>query len=234
MNQNPLQTPEPPSESAPYTSSPEENRLTEFVSVVLADTEDTWDALFRSMGKISRSPIWCFFRRRAIRLRVCLCGRKDLLFPADRKLYIDLSYYRDCGRSSGAADSPSLRHCPRGSPPCSKPSRDRRKVQDLRRRTSRAEGDQLSVLVELQADSLTGVSTYSADTARKILEKRDIEEPLKAASRIGNDRLQKESRGFVFPDSFTNGRSAQRVHWFKRGFETGEVGQCNTFSSEKL
>ena len=89
-------------------------------------------------------------------------------------------------------------------------------------------------MMELQADCLSGVWTHHANKARKILEEGDIEEALNAASSIGDDRLQRQSRGYVTPDSFTHGSSAQRVRWFKRGFETGGVGQCNTFSSEKL
>ena len=156
--------------------------------------------------------------------------------PADRKLYIDLSFYRDLRQKFGApgdfAQAYVIAH--EVGHHVQNLLGIAEKVQTLRSRTSQAEGNRLSVMVELQADCLAGVWTYHANTARKILEKGDIEEALNAASRIGDDRLQKESRGYVTPDSFTHGSSAQRVRWFKRGFETGEVGQCNTFSSEKL
>ena len=108
------------------------------------------------------------------------------------------------------------------------------KVQSLRSRSSEAEANRLSVMMELQADCLAGVWAYHADRARQILEKGDIEEALNAASSIGDDRIQRQSGGYVRPDSFTHGTSSQRVRWFRRGIETGDMGERNTFQADRL
>jgi predicted metalloprotease len=108
------------------------------------------------------------------------------------------------------------------------------KVNAMKSRTSQANANRLSVMLELQADCLAGVWANHAHKARNIIEQGDIEEALNAASSIGDDRLQKQSRGYVSPDSFTHGTSAQRVQWFRRGIETGNIAQCNTFKTEKL
>jgi len=108
------------------------------------------------------------------------------------------------------------------------------KVHQLRSRLGKAESNQLAVMMELQADCLAGVWAYHADRSRRILEEGDIEEGLNAASAIGDDRLQKQSRGYVTPDSFTHGSPAQRVRWFQRGIESGDINQCNTFSADRL
>jgi predicted metalloprotease len=103
------------------------------------------------------------------------------------------------------------------------------KVQNARAGASQVEGNRLSVRLELQADCLSGVWAYHANRARNIIEEGDVEEALGAASAIGDDRLQKQSRGFVVPDAFTHGTSEQRVHWFRRGLESGDINRCNTF-----
>ncbi|MFZ0241261.1 MAG: neutral zinc metallopeptidase [Desulfobacterales bacterium] len=108
------------------------------------------------------------------------------------------------------------------------------KVDSLRRQVGEAQANHLSVMLELQADCLAGVWAYHADRSRQILEGGDIEEALHAASAIGDDRMQRRARGYVTPDSFTHGSSAQRVHWFRRGIETGDIGQCNTFGAERF
>jgi hypothetical protein len=99
---------------------------------------------------------------------------------------------------------------------------------------SKTEGNRLSVMQELQADCFAGLWAHHAHKARQILEKGDVEEALGAASAIGDDRLQRQGRGYVTPDSFTHGTSAQRVRWFRRGLETGDINQCNTFSADRL
>jgi predicted metalloprotease len=236
LNPDPLQTPGPPSRSVTYSGSPEENRLSEFVSVVLADTEDTWHTLFRSMGKSYEEPRLVLFSgavQSACGLASAAVG--PFYCPADRKLYIDLSFYHDLQQKFGApgdfAQAYVIAH--EVGHHVQNLLGITEKVNSLRSRAGEKQANRLSVLVELQADCLAGVWTHHADAARKILEKGDIEEALNAASRIGDDRLQRQSRGYVTPDSFTHGSSAQRVRWFKRGFETGGVGQCNTFSTEK-
>jgi hypothetical protein len=226
-----------PTESAPYTASPEEKRLADFVSVVLADTEETWHALFRDMGRPYEEPKLVLFSGAV----ESACGMASAAVgpfycPMDQKVYIDLSFYNDLKHRFGAPGdfaqayviAHEVGHHVQNLLGISE------KVQSLRSRSSESEANKLSVLMELQADCLAGVWAYHADRARKILEQGDIDEALNAASSIGDDRLQRQARGHVTPDSFTHGSSAQRVRWFKHGIETGNIGRCNTFSSEKL
>jgi len=221
-------------QSAPYSASPEEKRLAEFVSVVLADTEDTWHALFRSMGKTYEEPRLVLFSGAV----ESACGFASAAVgpfycPADQKVYIDLSFYSDLKSRFGAPGdfaqayviSHEVGHHVQNLLGIAE------KVHSLRGRVSEKEANKLSVMMELQADCLSGVWAHHADKARKILEQGDVEEALNAASAIGDDRLQRKARGYVTPDSFTHGSSAQRMHWFKRGLETGSIGQCNTFQT---
>ena len=221
-------------QSAPYSASPEEKRLAEFVSVVLADTEDTWHALFRSMGKTYEEPRLVLFSGAV----ESACGFASAAVgpfycPADKKVYIDLSFYSDLKSRFGAPGdfaqayviSHEVGHHVQNLLGIAE------KVHSLRGRVSEKEANKLSVMMELQADCLSGVWAHHADKARKILEQGDVEEALNAASAIGDDRLQRKARGYVTPDSFTHGSSAQRMHWFKRGLETGSIGQCNTFQT---
>jgi len=226
-----------PTQSAPYSVSPEEKRLAEFVSVVLADTEDTWQVLFRGMGKTYEEPKLVLFAGAV----ESACGMASTAVgpfycPMDQKVYIDLSFYNDLKNRFGApgdfAQAYVIAHEVGHHVQNLLGIAD--KVQSLRSRSSETEANKLSVMMELQADCLAGVWAYHADRARKILEQGDVEEALNAASSIGDDRMQRQARGHVTPDSFTHGSSAQRVRWFKRGIETGNIGQCNTFSSEKL
>lgn len=237
LQQNPLQVPDPSSRSAPTTSGPEENRLAEFVAVVLADTEDVWHELFRSMGKTYEEPTLVLFSESV----ESACGLASAAVgpfycPADGKVYIDLSFYRDLQTRFGApgdfAQAYVIAHEIGHHVQNLLGIAD--KVQSLRKRASQSEANRLSVMMELQADCLSGVWAYHAHRTRNILEEGDIEEALNAASSIGDDRLQRQSGGYVTPDSFTHGSSAQRMRWFKRGFDTGNVGQCNTFSGESL
>jgi hypothetical protein len=220
--------------SAPYSASPQEQRLAEFVSVVLGDTEDTWNALFRSMGKSYEEPKLVLFSGSV----ESACGFASAAVgpfycPEDQKVYIDLSFYSDLKNRFGApgdfAQAYVIAHEVGHHVQNLLGISD--KVHSLRGRVSEKEANKLSVMMELQADCLSGVWAYHADKARKILEQGDVEEALNAASAIGDDRLQRRSRGYVTPDSFTHGSSAQRMHWFKRGLETGSIGQCNTFQT---
>ena len=221
-------------QSAPYSASPEEQRLAEFVSVVLADTEDTWHALFRGMEKTYEEPKLVLFSgsvESACGLASAAVG--PFYCPADQNLYIDLSFYSDLKNRFGApgdfAQAYVIAH--EVGHHVQNLLGIAEKVHSLRSRISDAEANKLSVMMELQADCLSGVWAYHADKARHILEQGDIEEALNAASAIGDDRLQRQSRGYVTPDSFTHGSSAQRTRWFKRGLETGNIGQCNTFQT---
>ncbi len=214
-----------------------ENELAEFVSVVLADTEDTWKGLFNQMGKTYREPQLVMFSG-AVQ---SACGFAQAAMgpfycPADQKVYIDLSFYQDLKNRHGAPGdfaqayviAHEIGHHVQTLLGISE------KVHSARKRLSQMEGNRLSVMQELQADCFAGVWAHHANRARQILEEGDIEEALGAASAIGDDRLQRKSRGYVTPDSFTHGSSAQRVRWFKRGLKSGEVLDCNTFRADNL
>jgi len=208
--------------------------LADFVSVILADTEDTWHALFGRMDRTYREPTVVLFSgqvRSACGFATAATG--PFYCPGDQKVYVDLSFYRELRDRLGApgdfAQAYVIAHeighhvqnllgiLPQ--------------VHDLRGRVSRTESNQLSVMLELQADCFAGVWAHHADKARNILEAGDIEEGLGAASAIGDDRLQRQAGGYVTPDSFTHGSSAQRVHWFRQGLETGNLNACDTFSN---
>jgi len=217
--------------------SPAENQLAEFVSVVLADTEDTWHALFNKMGKNYRESTLVLFSGAV----ESACGYAQAAMgpfycPADQKVYIDLSFYRDLkNRHQAPGDfaqayviAHEIGHHVQTLLGISE------KVHSVRSRVSQVEGNKLSVMQELQADCFSGVWAHHANRARQILEEGDIEEALNAASAIGDDRLQQRGRGYVTPDSFTHGSSGQRVRWFRQGLKTGDVGQCNTFKADNL
>jgi predicted metalloprotease len=237
QGQMPIPGSNAPTQSAPYSGSPEEEQLAEFVSVVLADTEDTWHALFRCLGETYQEPKLVLFSGAA----ESACGFASaatgpFYCPRDQKVYIDLSFYNDLKNRFGApgdfAQAYVIAH--EVGHHVQNLLGIAEKVQSLRNRSNEAEANQLSVMLELQADCLAGVWAYHADRARQILEKGDIEEALNAASSIGDDRIQRQSRGYVTPDSFTHGTSSQRVRWFKRGLETGNMAQCNTFQADRL
>lgn len=223
-----------PSQPAPKPSGAEDP-LAEFVSVVLADTEDTWHALFRQADRSYREPNLVLFSgnvRSACGFAQAAMG--PFYCPADSKVYIDLSFYRDLRDRLGAPGdfaqayviAHEIGHHVQNLLGISG------QIQAQRQRVSPTEANALSVRLELQADCLAGVWANQADRARKILEAGDIDEGLNAASAIGDDRLQQQSRGYITPDSFTHGSSAQRVSWFKRGLQMGDVGACDTFTGE--
>lgn len=223
-----------------YDSTPlsdEDRELADFVSVVLADTEDTWSELFVQYNGRYREPTLvlfsgavdsaCGFAQSAVGPFYC---------PADEKVYIDLSFYRDLKERFDAPGdftqayviAHEVGHHVQNLLGISD------QVQSAQRRLGGVEANRLSVIQELQADCLAGVWAHNADRARDILEHGDIEEGLNAASSIGDDRLQMESRGRVTPDSFTHGSSRQRVAWFKRGLDSGDIESCNTFEAKNL
>ncbi len=230
-------------QSGPYQESssrlsPEvENELADFVSVILADTEDTWNMLFQKMGKTYEEPILvvysgavesaCGFAQAAMGPFYC---------PGDHKLYIDLSFYLDLQEKMHApgdfAQAYVISHEVGHHVQTLLGISD--KVQSLRNRLPQKESNKLSVNLELQADCFAGIWAHTGHKMRNILEQGDIEEGLNAASMIGDDRLQKQSRGYAIPDSFTHGSSAQRVRWFRTGLETGDINSCNTFAADSL
>jgi hypothetical protein len=237
QSQAPLPGAGAPAQSEPYSASPEEMRLAEFVSVVLADTEDIWQALFREMGQSYEEPKLVLFSgavESACGLASAAVG--PFYCPMDQKVYIDLSFYGDLKNRFGApgdfAQAYVIAHEVGHHVQNLLGIAD--KVQSLRSRASESEANRLSVMMELQADCLAGVWAHHADRARQILEAGDVEEALNAASMIGDDRMQRRSRGYVTPDSFTHGSSTQRVRWFTRGLESGDMGQCNSFQTDRL
>ena len=214
-----------------------DDQLRDFVSVILADTEDTWGELFRRMGRRYEQPRLVLFSG-AIE---SACGFAEAAVgpfycPGDRKVYIDLSFYRDLRDRLGAPGdfaqayviAHEIGHHVQNLLGIAE------RVQAAQGRRSRTEANALQVRMELQADCLAGVWANNAQRARNILESGDIEEGLNAAAAIGDDRLQRQSQGRVVPESFTHGSSEQRVRWFKRGIESGEPGQCDTFAASKL
>lgn len=215
-----------------------ENELADFVRVVLGDTEDVWRELFPTVsGEPYREPTLVLFTD-AVR---SACGHASAAMgpfycSADEKVYIDLSFYEDLRRRHGApgdfAQAYVIAH------EIGHHIQHRLGILDdvhrQRRRLSETEYNALSVRLELQADFLAGVWAHHAHRARNILEPGDLEEALNAASAIGDDRLQMQSRGYVVPESFNHGTSEQRVRWFRKGFETGDLSQGDTFSARDL
>jgi predicted metalloprotease len=223
-------------EQVPYNESPEEAQLRKFVGVVLAETEDAWGAIFSAAGRTYEQPSLVLFSG-AVK---SACGFAQAAVgpfycPGDRQMYIDLSFYKDLQDRFGApgdfAQAYVIAH------------EVGHHVQTLlgisernmaaRQRASEAEANALSVRQELQADCFAGIWAHSADRTQ-LLEPGDIEEGLNAAAAIGDDRLQKQSQGYIAPESFTHGSSEQRVRWFTRGVRTGDVGACDTFKAEEL
>lgn len=217
--------------------SPEEEKLADFVSVVLADTEDTWNSLFQEMGGTYQEPRLVLFSGTV----ESACGYAQSAMgpfycPLDQKVYIDLSFYKDLKyRHQAPGDfaqayviAHEIGHHVQNLLGISD------QVQSLQQQVNQVQANQLSVRLELQADCFAGVWAHNAQRTRQILEQGDIEEALNAASSIGDDRLQSEAKGYVVPESFTHGTSAQRVRWFKQGIQTGDPEQCNTFEAANL
>jgi uncharacterized protein len=224
-------------QQVPYREGEAEARMRELVGIVLADTEETWGQVFAARGSRYEQPALvlfsgavesaCGFAQAAVGPFYC---------PADRKVYIDLSFYSDLQNRFGApgdfAQAYVIAH------------EVGHHVQTLlgvsertaaaRQRSSETRSNELSVRQELQADCFAGIWAHHADDSRQMLEAGDIEEGLRAASAIGDDRLQMQSKGYVAPESFTHGSSEQRMRWFKQGFDSGEVGACDTFSADRL
>ena len=232
-------TQQPGAASAPVEGrrGPLEDEQAQFVAVVLADTESTWAELFRQGGLTYREPTLVLFT--GATRSACGMGQAAMgpfYCPADQKVYIDLSFYSDLqNRFQAPGDfaqayviAHEVGHHVQTLLGISE------KVQREKARVSRVEGNQLSVRQELQADCFAGIWAYHADRTRDLLERGDIEEGLNAASAIGDDRLQKQSQGYVTPESFTHGSSKQRVRWFKKGYATGDVNQCDTFGATRL
>lgn len=222
-------------QSAPVPPGQEEAK--KFVSVVLADTEDTWNTLFRQLGGTYQEPKLVLFSG----MVQSACGYAQAAVgpfycPGDHKVYLDLNFFGDLKNRFGAPGdfaqayviSHEVGHHVQNLLGISE------KVQAAQQRSGRADANALLVRLELQADCFAGVWAHHAQKARNILEAGDIEEGLNAANAIGDDRLQMQTRGYVVPDSFTHGSSAQRVRWFKQGLGSGDLRQCDTFNAVQL
>jgi len=222
------------SQSRPGNVPPARDEMSVFVRKVLASTEDTWEAIFREGGSQYRKPGLVLFSDATP--TACGTGQAAMgpfYCPGDQKVYIDLSFYRDLRdrfRAPGDfAQAYVIAH--EVGHHVQKLLGITAKVDALRGRVSEAEFNRASVRLELQADCFAGVW---ANRSRGLLEAGDLEEGLTAAAAIGDDRLQKESRGRIVPESFTHGTSAQRVKWFRAGFETGRLKACDTFAATQL
>ncbi|WP_445611710.1 KPN_02809 family neutral zinc metallopeptidase [Hafnia alvei] len=214
-------------------NSPEDNQMAKFTSVILASTEDTWSQLFQKMGKQYQDPKLVLYRG-ATRTG---CGTGQSVMgpfycPADKTVYIDLSFYQEMKDKLGADGdfaqgyvvAHEVGHHVQnllGIEP---------KIRQMQQGASKVEQNRLSVKMELQADCFAGVWGHYMQN-QQVLEQGDLEEALNAAQAIGDDRLQQQSQGRVIPDSFTHGTSEQRYTWFKRGFDSGNPNSCNTFAS---
>ncbi len=233
LQQIPLDTGPSVSQSAPYQPTPEEEELSQFVKVVLADTEDVWNQLLTDY----REPTLVIFSGSV----QSGCGSADastgpFYCSADEKLYIDLSFYEDLKSRFGApgdfAQAYVIAH--EVGHHVQHLLGITEKVHAMRGELSEEEYNKLSVKLELQADFLAGVWANHANKMTQMLEEGDYEEAMNAASAIGDDRLQKQARGYVVPDSFTHGTSEQRQRWFNKGFKTGDLNQGDTFNSTDL
>lgn len=217
--------------------SPEEEELVDFVSVVLGYTEDTWHEIFRERGKTYVEPELVLFSDSV----ESACGYAQAAIgpfycPRDQKVYIDLSFYEQLKYNLNAPGdfaqayviAHEVGHHVQTLLGISQ------QVNNLQRQVDQVSANELSVRQELQADCFAGVWANRTEKAEQILEQGDVEEAMNAASRIGDDHLQRQSQGYVVPDSFTHGTSAQRVRWFNQGLQTGNIDECNTFATENL
>lgn len=210
------------------------DEMTQFARTVLAETEDVWSGIFQSRGQTYTKPTMVLFTgqvRSACGFASAASG--PFYCPGDRKLYIDLSFYDELANRFGAsgnfAQAYVLAHEVGhhvqnllGILP---------KFNQMRQQMNEAQANQMSVRVELQADCFAGIWGYYTQQ-KGILEAGDLEDALNAAHQIGDDTLQRRSQGYVVPESFSHGTSAQRAKWFKRGFDTGKLESCDTFSGD--
>jgi len=223
------------SELAPAEQAADEKRA-EFVKVVLAETEDTWNTIFQQMGKKYPEPTLVLFRD-AVQSG---CGNATaqsgpFYCPGDNKLYIDLSFYEELQSRFNAPGDFAMAYvvAHEVGHHIQTLLGTSAKLSKARQQVSEGQYNKLSVKLELQADYYDGVWAHYADRI-KILEPGDIEEALTAANAIGDDRLQKETQGTVVPDAFTHGTSAQRMYWFKKGFKSGDISMGDTFNDPSL
>lgn len=223
----------PQRQNAPArTLSAEDQKLGDFAAVVLAQTEDVWTPLFKGEGSTYREPGLVLFSG-ATR---SACGAADsavgpFYCPRDQKIYLDTAFFKELNQRFNAPGDFAAAYVIAHEVGHHVENQIGllEQVQARQRQASRTEANALSVRVELMADCLAGVWAHHANAQWRILEDGDIEEAMNAAAAIGDDRLQKRQQGYVVPDSFTHGTSAQRVKWFRQGLDRGSLVQCNTF-----
>src|SRR5689334_12267990 len=216
--------------------NPQEDELKQFVAVVLAKSEDVWHDIFRQNGRDYREPTLVLFTDQ-VRSACGIAGSAVGPFycPADEKVYIDLAFYEQLRREFQApgdfAQAYVVAHEVGHHVQKLLGISDR--VEAMQQRASEVEANQLSVRLELQADFFAGVFARYVQN-QGLLEAGDVEEALRAASAVGDDQIQRRTAGYVVPDSFTHGTSEQRLRWFKRGYETGDIRQGDTFGARSL
>lgn len=221
-------------------TNPDQANLSEaeqFTRVVLADTEDVWNQLFENMGEQYKEPRLLSFKN-SVQSACGSAGSQTGPFycPADERVYIDVSFYDDLKNKFNAPGDFAMAYviAHEVGHHVQNLMGATQRLDEARGRVSDTEFNKLSVMLELQADFYAGVWAHHAQKTKDILDEGDIEEALNAATAIGDDKLQKQGQGYVVPDAFTHGTSAQRMRWFKKGFETGDVKQGDTFNASVL
>ena len=240
LSEGPVEVPAPRSPASPRPGTPAApgqaavDPQADFVSVILADTEDTWGQIFATSGRRYKAPRLVLFTQATP--SACGLGQAAMgpfYCPSDGQVYVDLAFFRELDRRFGAPGdfaqayviAHEVGHHVQNLLGISG------QVQQMRQRSSGQQANALSVLQELQADCLAGVWAHHAHRQRNILEAGDVEEGLRAAAAVGDDMIQRRAQGHVVPESWTHGSSAQRVQWFRRGLSHGRVDQCDTFGS---
>ncbi len=218
--------------------APEDDPLAEFVAVVLNDTEDVWEKLFREQLNRRYVPptLVLFSGQTRSTCGFASAATGPFYCPADQKVYIDLSFYNDLKNKFGASGDFAMAYvvAHEVAHHVQYLLGITNQVHSQKGRVREKEYNDLSVRLELQADFLSGVWAHHAHKMKNILERGDIEEAMNAAHAIGDDRIQKRTQGFVVPDSFTHGTSEQRMRWFRKGIETGDLTQGDTFEARYL
>jgi predicted metalloprotease len=219
------------------TNTQASDELTQFVSVVLKDTEDVWKTLFTQSGSTYREPVLVIYSQAT----QSACGYSSaatgpFYCPGDEKVFIDLDFLQQMQQQLNAPGDFAIAYiiAHEVGHHVQKLLGITDQMESMRSQVSEAKYNDYSVRLELQADFLAGVWAHHAQQTKNILEEGDIEEAMNAASSVGDDRMQMQSQGYVVPDAFTHGTSAQRTRWFTKGFQTGDMNQGDTFNAESL
>ncbi len=220
-----------------YSETAEEKELAQFVSVLLAETEDIWHKIFSDLGENYREPKLVLFTG-SVQSACGTAGASTGTFycPGDEKLYIDLSFFDELQNRFKAPGDFAMAYvvAHEVGHHIQKLLGTMDKMEKLRSHLSEEEYNKYSVRLELQADFYAGVWAHYTDKMKRLLEEGDLEEALNAASAVGDDRIQKQAQGYIVPDSFTHGTSEQRKHWFYKGYTTGDIRQGDTFGTDNL